>query len=666
MKRSVHFWRQFMTLCSLLLMLAFVASACAQPGAIQDQVVGAQEQVPATQDKEAPMLAEQVAAGTLPPLEERLPENPVVSSAPELGVYGGTISFGGGGDTPWNPYVPVDFSPSVWALCSTLFTLDANDPKAETLQPDLAERFETSEDGKTITIYLRQGVKWSDGEPFTVDDILFTYNDVIRDPQFTGGQTETLRANTTVGGEPVTMEKVDDYTFQVVMAEPSPGFVRLVFAPMGWDGQFVILPKHEMMDVHPKYNPAATAEDWNSARLPSQGAIAVLGPWVPVSISGDTQVLERNPYYWWVDQEGRQLPYLDRFVWWNWKDSSTAALAMISGELSVDPFGWGADQVAVLKESEADRPYSVIVFDAVRPGAALMLNYDTPDESLRSLFRDTRFKGALNLIIDREPLAEQLGILYAPYTSPLWPATEALLPPDIAAKYHVQEDRDRGLQILDELGIEDTDGDGWREFPAGTPKAGQPFEFIVSVASEETFRLRAAEEVKYQLEGLGIQVVLNAIEGTTFQNNLNSGNYDVKSEGFPENFEITNRELMLVRERVPWMVLAQPGLNPQYQPLTAEQDILPWQAEWLQVMEEYAAGTIEQEAAFTQAMEIVAANYPIIPLASYHFLNVMRDDIGNNPMDYLPNIRQTYWPLPVRDRFEMFPYLHLHEWYYKQ
>jgi len=614
--------------------------------------------------KESPVLAKLVAAGSLPSVEKRLPDHPLVSNAPNIGTYGGILTYGTGGiDQTMNPYIPTEFSMAgSWSGNTLTLPSMLDDTK---LEPDLAESWVVSRNGLTITFNLRKGVKWSDGQPFTVDDILFTYNDIILNPQMTGWYVDTVKSACTVGGKPVTMTKVNAYSFTVTMAKPDPQFIARVFSP-SWVNM-TILPRHEMIKVHPKYNPAATSNDWNTSRLPAKKP-AVLAPWYPTVQSGGKFIWERNPYYWRVDREGQQLPYIDTFVWFAWENNSASALAVISGDLSGDFLGWMPDQVEVLKAQEANRSYYVQVFNVIRPQCVMILNLDDPDESLRTVFRNTKFKDAISLIINRAAIAEKMGILYSPLNSIIWPDT-AKLSPAVAASLAVKDDQKLGLKMLDDMGIADKNGDGWREFPPGTPKAGQPFEFVLMGAIGDP-RLKIAEEVKYQLDQLGFKVTLNPQSGEAFGTRITEGDYDALTEWVmgPSG---TTMETMLdpatINATGDWVLakMTPDGRVPPYQAKSAGKDVLPWQAQWNSIIKDYAAGKLKQQAAFDRALQVVVPNLPSVPLVAMHFMNVVPAKIGNYPTDIAPKIKTNYWPLSVRDWFNIYPYVRFWDWYYR-
>jgi peptide/nickel transport system substrate-binding protein len=187
------------------------------------------------------MLAEMVAAGELPPLEERLPANPmVVEPVESLGQYGGTWRSGlrGGGDNAW--------------LTRTIAYeyLVRWDPTWAEVIPNVAESFEANADATEFTFKLREGMKWSDGAPYTADDILFWYEDVLVDPEYSA--THAVGGWLQSGGEPVRVEKVDDYTVKFVFAAPNGLFIQRLATPDGAGP--VGLPKHYCSQFHAMYN----------------------------------------------------------------------------------------------------------------------------------------------------------------------------------------------------------------------------------------------------------------------------------------------------------------------------------------------------------------------------------------------------------------------------
>ncbi len=633
-------------LVSTIMIMSLVLSGCDQPATEPPPPAEPATVEVITQFSEPPMLAERVRAGKLPPVEERLPTNPLVSKAPEIGAYSDVLAHNifVGIDYPMNMYIVGQANRTQGAFFQSLaiWSLD----EEPVLEPDLAESWEFSEDGRVITVYLRQGVKWSDGVPFTVDDILFTYYDVILNDDLVNPHSILIRRMLPIG-DATEMEKIDDYTFKIVMPQPHPTLIADMFVP-GEGPVFYILPKHEMVKVHPTYNPEATLADWQGARMPKpKQRPAVLAPWVTVGVLGDKLVCERNPYYWKVDRKGQQLPYFDRFLFKQSTSGSEVALGLISGEIAIDLGGFPSSmmEAGLIKQNEARANIRLLLFPEVSRFYALWLNFDHPDESLRWLFTHPRFQEALSLIMDRDQMAER--------TSPVMVADRSPLPdvlkeqfPEIAAKYELKEDRSLGLKMLEEIGVIDTDGDGWREFPPRTPRAGKPVDFTIVVAVHDVSRVRGGEDLVEQLRDIGFDAKIDAMNEQLMMDTItNPGDFDmyIKAPGFGHG-----PMYFLKHDRLPAHVLPMmPSNLPSFQRKTGATHPLPWQVEWLRIVNAHEAGVIEEETALRQIADLIGRDAwrGTIPMGGARAFIVFRKDIGNNPRVYHPYFSQHRGPI---------------------
>jgi peptide/nickel transport system substrate-binding protein len=267
-----------------------------------------------TKFNEAPMLAELVKAGKLPPVEKRLPSEPlVIVPVEEVGQYGGTARV---------------FSNSITGYgegeCLIGFEgIVKLGPDGTSVVPNIAKSWKFTNGGKTLTLYLRKGIKWSDGVPFTADDILFWWEDVILNDDLTPVKPKTWSP----GGKLMRVEKVDDYTVSLHFAIPYPFAILYLAHAWGAQGSFYY-PKHYSKNFHPKYvpldelNKKAKAEGFDNwwqlfGKYNSffGGGGANVEPGTPtlqafmVAKKGtDVIISERNPYYWKVDIAGNQLP----------------------------------------------------------------------------------------------------------------------------------------------------------------------------------------------------------------------------------------------------------------------------------------------------------------------------------------------------------------------
>jgi peptide/nickel transport system substrate-binding protein len=182
---------------------------------------------------EAPMLAERVAAGELPPVAERLPANPRVIALPwaEVGTYGGDFKNPFVGDSFWSAQMVF------WTFWKGLVTW--NESYSDWV-PNIAESVDVSEDAKVYTFHLREGIKWSDGVPFTSDDVLFVINDILGNEELNSGSFPSgwLKPGS---GAPVA-EKIDDTTFTITFDVPYGMFLLNMAGWPGWE--LVAAPKH--------------------------------------------------------------------------------------------------------------------------------------------------------------------------------------------------------------------------------------------------------------------------------------------------------------------------------------------------------------------------------------------------------------------------------------
>src|SRR5690606_31706498 len=303
--------------------------------------------------KEAPMLAAKVAAGELPPVEERLPKNPLVLEPIEgIGKYGGTLRAMENND---------QFPQSRMFMYGFSLVRFADD--GQKVVPGLAYKWEHNEDKTVWTFYLREGIRWSDGHPFTVDDILFWWNDMVLHP----GIAEPAPDWGQAGGQLAELVKIDDYTIQFRYAAPNPILdARLATWPNGHEqGARLIVPAHYMKQFHPDYSDYPNFEvfeeklDWYA-----NVEYPVLTAWRPVEYRpGERLVLERNPYYYAVDPEGNQLPYIDRIEWRISRDIEVIKNEIITGNVDfhLRPY-LDLRDLQLLRQNEARGNYRVMMW----------------------------------------------------------------------------------------------------------------------------------------------------------------------------------------------------------------------------------------------------------------------------------------------------------------
>ena len=425
----------------------------------------------ATRTKEAPELAEQVKAGKLPPLKERLPENPLVlEPAQEIGTYGGRWSTFIQGVDGASVYENIGYEPLVrWT------------PDFTGIMPNIVE-WERSDDGREYVFHCRRGMKWSDGEPFTAADIAFAYEDVISNEDLFPVFPEWLAP----GGKPAEFELVDEVTCRFVFAEPHAFFLEHLASPHG--NLLGATPKHYLERFHKKYNPDIDAlvkkeklEDWNQLYFGKGGdgpaglalwqnpELPVLLPWtVATPLTTDRLVCKRNPYYWKVDPEGNQLPYLDEVEIEVISNVETATLRTSNGEFTLPSTDVLTPQnKPVYARNQEKGDYRIVEQNTSDINAGVIcLNLTHKDRAMREVFQNKDFRIGLSYAINREELIAAVHQRQGePYQSAPRPESEYY--DERLAKQYTEYDPDLANEYLDRAGYRQRDSDGFRLRPDG-------------------------------------------------------------------------------------------------------------------------------------------------------------------------------------------------------
>ena len=362
---------------------------------------------------QAPQLEEMVKQGKLPDVDDRLPKEPLVlPTRDSIGVYGGTWQ------TVDERIDPRRFYGVGFQSSRTLLTVSGGLRGAYgTIVPNLAKDFKANANKTKFTIMLREGLKWSDGQPYTTTDIEFWYKDVLLNKDLTPGIPSTFKA----GDETMKLRVIDNYTFELEFAEPKPlflGDLALYFRTSG----MTTMPKHYMKQFHPNYASkgeldrmvqAEDADTWmnlfgkkNDDRMRSNTEKPRLGAWTIVRGSPNPYpwYWERNPYFWAVDQEGNQLPYID-VISHEQLQPEVVSLRALSGS-SVFPIAHAI--IAQAKEAEEKGIVQVILTGHILEGMqAIYLNQTyEKDKVLRDIFRDRRFRYAVSHAMNRGRIDE--------------------------------------------------------------------------------------------------------------------------------------------------------------------------------------------------------------------------------------------------------------------
>jgi peptide/nickel transport system substrate-binding protein len=359
--------------------------------------------------REAPMLAAKVAAGQLPPLEQRLPASAdvMVETMDSTGAYGDHQTFVYGGRTDQWSYGMIGEEPLF------RFTVQG------TVEPNVAKGYTVNANSTEYTIYLRQGMKWSDGVPFTADDCIFFYEKMILPRTFGNAIYNCYYSTNPVTAERslCTMEKVNNYEFKVKFKDPSPNFLELVAIDTKW----MFAPAHYYKQLLPEFIGEAAAAV--KAKEMGFADVAALGrqtgyyhwniidrpqirPWkITNDPDSDLMIMERNPYYWKTDAEGRQLPYIDRLHYVRTSDPNQNVLKIMAGE--VDVSGVSYANIAALKQNERQGHYRLVTWDNLNwsGSGSLIFNQSAEDPKYRALFANLEFRHAISISADRKEMA---------------------------------------------------------------------------------------------------------------------------------------------------------------------------------------------------------------------------------------------------------------------
>ena len=508
----------------IVLLLAVALAGCA--GAPAEPEEAMEEPAPAAEPMaedgaygESPLLAERVAAGDLPPVEERLPIQPfvvtnrmlTVSYDTEIGQYGGTMRLpqeGPGGD----PHMYIgSVEPLVWAPGA--FNYDMG------IYGNVLLDWEANEDYSSYTLHMREGLKWSDGTPVTTADVDFTWNDVILNEEITLVPSNYLRTGSDPAAALATVEILDDYTFTVTFDEQYGSFpAQLAIAQ--WRGyQDFLKPGHYLKQFHADYADAEelaakmTEESveegqwytlFNAKQMPGNLWRAineegfghpVLTAWQMVDFGGGAWNFERNPYYFKVDEAGNQLPYIDKVQMLLMQDRETTVLKVLQGEVDYLGERSSLKNLPLLKQAETDGVLNVFIPRMHRLPINFTLNLTFDDPVYRQVTNDVRFRQAMTLAINKEEIIQTFYL-----------GEFAKLPTD---SNHAEFDIDKANQLLDEIGMDARGEDGFRLGPDG-----EPFEILFEPAPASQDHIPMTELIAEYWKAVGINTTVKAGEGS--------------------------------------------------------------------------------------------------------------------------------------------------------
>lgn len=458
--------------------------------------------------KEPPILEPMVQSGELPPMSERLPEQPL------------KVNFDANGRT-------------IGRYCCSMEMLmgKAKDIRLMTvygyarlvgfdenfaLKPDILEKFEADE-GRIFTLHLRKGHKWSDGHPFTAEDFRYYWDDVVNNEELTrAGLPQVLLSN----GKPPKFEVIDEHTVRYTWEDPNPAFPLGLAYPRA---TYIYKPAHFMKQYHPAYTDRDELEkkakelgyrNWAAMHTglgrqyrPENPEMPTLQPWHNTTAGPSKRmVFQRNPYYHRVDPDGQQLPYIDEVV-------------LLMGSTDIVPAKTGAgesdlqarylrfDNFTFLKEGEANQGYRVLPWRAgIASQISLYPNLNYKDEAWRELFQNREFRRALSIGVNRNELNEQLFFGMAKPGADTVLEASPLYKESLSQSW-TQHDTELANKMLDDLGLQNRNAEGTRLLPDG-----RPMEIIIESAGESTEQTDALELIRYHWDELGIRIFSRSLQ----------------------------------------------------------------------------------------------------------------------------------------------------------
>lgn len=455
-----------------------------QGGAAPSAPVGTDEAI-----QEAPQLRELVDAGELPPLDERLPAEPrIVEPVGEIGRYGGDLNLGmrPGRDHAWIKRTIAYENLVEW------------NRDWSGIIPNVAKDYEVSEDGTTFTFYLRDGVRWSDGELFTADDIVFWYEAFEMNQEINpAGPASWWMTN---AGEAGVVRKIDDYTVEFSFSEPHGLFLVGLAEVKGVNP--TNYPEHYLSQFHKEYNSDVDElveqegfDNWvdlflaKGANLNNGGQPTFMNPdrpslypWILQDVPGETSrtVAVRNPYYFKTDPEGRQLPYIDRVVY-DHVDSEVLLLKILNGEIDyADRYVATLDNKATLADGQSSGGYHFVdVIETTMNTVLIQLNLTHEDPVMRQIFQNRDFRIGLSHAINRDEIIDAVFVGQGePWQAA--PRPESRFYDEEYAKQYTEYDPDLANEYLDSAGYTERDSEGFRLGPDG-----ERISFAIEIAGIE-------------------------------------------------------------------------------------------------------------------------------------------------------------------------------------
>nr|WP_254442483.1 ABC transporter substrate-binding protein [Ruegeria arenilitoris] len=470
--------------------------------------------------QESAFWKSEVDSGDLPPVQDRIPSEPLVvdltKKGRELGTPGGTLRT--------MVTRSKDIRQMVVYGYARLVGFDNN----YELVPDILASFE-NEDNRKFTLKLREGHKWSDGSPFTSEDFRYWWEDVANNELLSpSGPPDFLL----VEGQSPTVSFPDERTIVYEWENPNPSFLQSLAQARP---PFIYRPSEFLKKYHEKF---ADSEELafavDDARVKSWAALhnkldnlykfdnhelPTLQPWLNASSGKKIRHnFVRNPYYHRIDTNGVQLPYID-VVEMEIVAPGLVAAKTNAGESDLQGRGLAFRDASILKKGEAEGGYTTLLWKTgVASQIAIYPNLNFSDDAWRDVLRDVRVRRALSLAIDRETINQALYFKLAkPGAMSVLPASPFYSEEN--AQSWAQFDPEQANALLDEAGLDQRDGNGIRKLPDG-----RPMELVIETAGERQEVENALQIVTDNWRDVGVKLVMRPLDRDILRNRVFSGN----------------------------------------------------------------------------------------------------------------------------------------------
>ncbi len=492
--------------------------------------------------KEAPQLAQLVKDGKLPPVEKRLPDNPrVLKPLEETGQYGGTWRRAFRGLT--------DYLAAGKLMEARMIAWDATDPNTLKVIPSIIDKWEQSKDATEYTFHLRKGLKWSDGTDATTEDVKFWWEDIQLNADLTPAPQESIRQRVGSEWKMATLTVVDGTTFKVKYAAPYPllpiyiaksggnanGHMNVIFPAFLAPRQYLqkFLPKYAGKDKLDQLAQEKKLQSW--VDLWGKGGqtdgpigsymlnadLPVMTAWKPERVLPDDPIrMGRNPYFWEVDDQGNQLPYIDSVEHSLYENVEVFKLWIAQGKIDLQQRGVDVAAYTFFKENESKGDYRVLHWRAAET-LSYFPNQNTPDPVLAELFGKSDFREALNLAVNRKEISEVVfnGLAKPRQYGPVAGSPEYDL--EMEQRW-TQYDPARANALLDGIGLK-KGADGVRLRPDG-----QPLEVTIEHTTVAGSAINDMHElVRRAWTAIGVKTSVKAIDRSLYTEHYRAGEIEI-------------------------------------------------------------------------------------------------------------------------------------------